>query len=168
MRYGSGQWSRPSYYPRVRSSLSDIELLLTGREALPGPVAQEQLPLFAEEDQVRDELGYVDLAKLEEERPRLALVRELSQRYRFHHWQLEYADLFGVTLPDSGRWPIPCGSNIRALAFLGGTDIIQSLLQNPGVFGGGGDQNAQIFGFFDITPGALACVAFGSRCIGGP
>ena len=51
---------------------------------------------------------------------------------------------------------------------LHGVTLLPSLLQNPGVFGGGGDYNAQIFGFFDITPGALACVAFGSRCLGGP
>ena len=110
MDYWCALWFWPveqaELLPTRAQYLSDIELLLTGREALPGPVAQEQLPLFAEKDQVRDELGYVDLAKLEEERPRLALVRELSQRYRFHHWQLEYADLFA----DRGGFDVVLGN----------------------------------------------------------
>ena len=39
-------------------------------------------------------MGFVDIDSLIQSRPRLQLVQELSARYRFHHWQLEYADQF--------------------------------------------------------------------------
>ena len=38
--------------------------------------------------------GFVNLNKLCRDYPRLALVQELAERYRFHHWELEFADLF--------------------------------------------------------------------------
>jgi hypothetical protein len=41
-----------------------------------------------------EERGYVNLNKLCRDYPRLALVQELAERYRFHHWELEFADLF--------------------------------------------------------------------------
>ncbi len=44
----------------------------------------------------RDAIGYVDLDTLKEQRPRLGLVAKLSKQFRFHHWQLEYADQFAV------------------------------------------------------------------------
>ena len=43
---------------------------------------------------VYQERGYVNLEKLCHDYPRLALVQELAERYRFHHWELEFADLF--------------------------------------------------------------------------
>ncbi len=88
--------------------LSDMELLLTGKEALPGPVDREQLPLFAEGAFVdlRDELGFVDLDRLTGELPRLVVVQKLVRRYRFHHWQLEYADLFA----DRGGFDVVLGN----------------------------------------------------------
>lgn len=41
-----------------------------------------------------DEFGYVNVDELCKGFPRLALVKELADRYRFHHWELEFADLF--------------------------------------------------------------------------
>ena len=43
---------------------------------------------------IYEERGYVNLNKLCRDYPRLALVQELAERYRFHHWELEFADLF--------------------------------------------------------------------------
>jgi hypothetical protein len=40
------------------------------------------------------ERGYVNLEKLCRDYPRLALVQNLAERYRFHHWELEFTDLF--------------------------------------------------------------------------
>jgi hypothetical protein len=41
-----------------------------------------------------NELGIVDVDKLCNEIDRLALVKELTEKYRFLHWELEFADLF--------------------------------------------------------------------------
>jgi hypothetical protein len=43
---------------------------------------------------LKDEHGFVNVDKLCDRNPRLGLVRELADRYKFHHWELEYADLF--------------------------------------------------------------------------
>src|SRR5207247_2500417 len=39
-------------------------------------------------------LGLVDVPSLVKRYPRLALVQELATRYRFLHWELEFADIF--------------------------------------------------------------------------
>jgi hypothetical protein len=44
---------------------------------------------------LKDEHGFVNVDRLCDRNPRLGLVRELADRYKFHHWELEYADLFG-------------------------------------------------------------------------
>ena len=62
----------------------------------------EQLALFPGEPKPKqlgitftpDEFGYVNVDALCATFPRLALVKELAERYRFHHWELEFADLF--------------------------------------------------------------------------
>jgi hypothetical protein len=41
-----------------------------------------------------DDLGYVNVDKLCEENSRLGLVQELAERYRYLHWELEFAELF--------------------------------------------------------------------------
>lgn len=41
-----------------------------------------------------NELGVVDVKKLTEENERFRLVEELAERYRFMHWELEFADVF--------------------------------------------------------------------------
>ena len=53
-----------------------------------------------------DQLGFVDVDHLCRELPRLALVQELSERYRFHHWELEFADLFA----DRGGFDLVLGN----------------------------------------------------------
>lgn len=41
-----------------------------------------------------DEFGYVNVDELCKGFPRLTLIKELADRYHFHHWELEFADLF--------------------------------------------------------------------------
>ncbi|MBK9373600.1 MAG: hypothetical protein IPN03_07660 [Holophagales bacterium] len=41
-----------------------------------------------------DEFGFVDVDKLAREMPRLAAVKELAERHRFLHWELEFAEVF--------------------------------------------------------------------------
>jgi len=41
-----------------------------------------------------DEVGFADVERLIALTPRLCLVDELARRYRFHHWELEFADVF--------------------------------------------------------------------------
>jgi hypothetical protein len=38
--------------------------------------------------------GMVDVEKLADDLPRFKIVEELTERYRFMHWELEYADIF--------------------------------------------------------------------------
>ena len=76
--------------------------LLPTRTAYLGDLAQllackgdvQSYDLFGNRDPARDALGFVDLNALIHARPRLQVVQDLAQRYRFHHWQLEYADQF--------------------------------------------------------------------------
>jgi len=53
-----------------------------------------------------DKFGFVDVDKLCRELPRLGLVCELSDRYRFLHWELEFADLFA----DRGGFDLVLGN----------------------------------------------------------
>ncbi|RMG95049.1 MAG: hypothetical protein D6708_03600, partial [Candidatus Dadabacteria bacterium] len=66
-----------------------------------GPDRPEQLPL-----DLRDELGAVDVDDLCRKYERLRLVAELAERYRFLHWELEFADLFA----DRGGFDLVLGN----------------------------------------------------------
>lgn len=83
--------TREQFLQEVGAILGETEMLAP---------AQEQLKLFPEtqgEEQGRLFLttwGFVDLEKLKRLCPRLALVEELADRYRFFHWELEFADVF--------------------------------------------------------------------------
>ncbi len=82
--------------------LTDLALLLD-RDVLPslggeGASGQRELfpstmPAEAAREMV-EEYGYADVEKLIEKWPRLRLADELARRYRFHHWELEFADVF--------------------------------------------------------------------------
>lgn len=79
--------------------LMDLSLILEG--SVYQPVAEGgQTLMFAEtapmQDQLKlvDEFGFVDVSKLCENIPRLGLASKLASKYRFHHWELEFADLF--------------------------------------------------------------------------
>lgn len=82
--------------------LMDLSFIIQGEVYEPQAQAGSQLMMFAEtapkEEQLKlvDEFGYVDVSKLCREVPRLKLVAELAQQFRFHHWELEFADLFAT------------------------------------------------------------------------
>jgi hypothetical protein len=78
--------------------LTDLALLLDS-DVLPDVgEGDEQRSLFAptaQRDEARalvDELGCADVEKLIARWPRLQIVDELATRFRFHHWELEFAD----------------------------------------------------------------------------
>ncbi|MDE2771970.1 MAG: hypothetical protein OXI44_12525 [Bacteroidota bacterium] len=73
--------------PHRTEYLGDLAAILAGKQTA---AAYDLLADRLE----RDSMGFVDIDSLVQSRPRLQLVRELSTRYRFHHWQLEYADQF--------------------------------------------------------------------------
>ncbi len=93
MDYWCALWYWPVDQSRLLPTraeyLSDLSQLLAGKEEV------ESYYLYAPPDDTkRDLLGFVDLNSLIERQPRLRLVQEVAKQYRFHHWELEYADQF--------------------------------------------------------------------------
>ncbi len=83
--------------------LNEITLVLTGSVFQPGLGPNQTADLFGEEyaehadeiaKRITNEIGMLDLDKLFEQFPRLKFVDELAARYRFHHWELAFADVF--------------------------------------------------------------------------
>lgn len=78
----------------------EATLLLEGEVYDAMPVVGEQTKLFPDTMPkqlaltLKDEFGFVDVDRLCQKRPRLRLVQKLAERYRFLHWELEFADLF--------------------------------------------------------------------------
>ncbi|MEL6769440.1 MAG: hypothetical protein AAFP18_00055 [Bacteroidota bacterium] len=97
--------------PTRDEALLELELVLDGGFA-PAPTPGEQKSLFPDTMpeqlalELRDRFGFVDVDALCEKRPRLGLVRDLAARYRFLHWELEYADLFA----DRGGFDLVLGN----------------------------------------------------------
>lgn len=91
--------------------LAELALILD-MSVLPTLQGEAQKDLFAPTmpaDQARalaDELGVVDVDRLIERLPRLKLVSELGERYRFHHWELVFSDLFA----DRGGFDLVVGN----------------------------------------------------------
>jgi hypothetical protein len=102
MDYWCALWFWPiekaELLPGRAEFLFDLTLILEGN--LYDGEKQGQMPLFPDTRpkqlslSLLDELGYVNVDKLCAEHQRLGLVRKLSETYRFHHWELEFADLF--------------------------------------------------------------------------
>ena len=82
--------------------LMDLSLIIEGDVYEPQAQAGSQLMMFAEtapkEEQLKlvDEFGFVDVSRSAAKCPRLKLVADLAQQFRFHHWELEFADLFAT------------------------------------------------------------------------
>ena len=88
--------------PDRTSWISEVTLILTGK--LPGArVPQDEL--FESQsnflaDQRLDlalkleELGALDWKQLRRIYPRIRIVETIAQQHRFHHWELEFADVF--------------------------------------------------------------------------
>ena len=101
--------------PTREQFLNDLSMILRAREHRPPPGSRPgrlfpdkakgtwQAPLFTPADDdapgaVR--FGILDLAALIEKSPWLKLVEQLAGRFRFHHWELEFADQFYGAAPD--------------------------------------------------------------------
>ena len=106
MDYWCSLWFWPiekvDLLPSRAEYLLDLTLLLEGNLYDAGPQTDGggQIRLFPNTrpkqmslDMV-DEFGFVDVDRLCREHKRFALVQQLFDRYRFLHWELEFADLF--------------------------------------------------------------------------
>lgn len=106
MDYWCALWFWPiekaNLLPTRDEFLMDLSLIIEGDVYEPQAQAGSQLMMFAEtapkEEQLKlvDEFGFVDVSRLSREVPRLKLVAELAQQFRFHHWELEFADIFAT------------------------------------------------------------------------
>ncbi len=100
MDYWCALWFWPiekaELLPAREEFLLDLELILQGNDLRRTPSApqapqtnraeKEKKPIYAP--------GSVDVEALCRELPRLGVVQELAQRYRFLHWELQFADVF--------------------------------------------------------------------------
>ena len=88
-----------------------LELIAFGNVWKPN-VVREQALLFAETieaedvERLKDHTGFVDVDALSEQFPALKTVREIAERYRFFHWDLEFADI----LADRGGFDLILGN----------------------------------------------------------
>ena len=105
MDYWCALWfwpvDRDELLPSRDEFLLEISAILEGTSRSVRPLfGAEQREMFAggkpKQGQLKiaDDLGEVDLDEVCERLPRLALVREIAERRRFLHWELEFADLF--------------------------------------------------------------------------
>lgn len=105
MDYWCALWFWPiekaDLLPTREQLLFDLALLLEGTSqgvALVG--GADQTTLFPDDTprqealKLVDEFGFVDVDKLTREVPRLATLKELADRHRFLHWELEFAEVF--------------------------------------------------------------------------
>lgn len=85
--------------PTREEYISDLEKILIGnKENIKHPDSTGQFNLFDvndyDEGELFTDLGTVNIDDLEEHFPRLHIANELSNIHHFHHWELEYADIF--------------------------------------------------------------------------
>ena len=104
MDYWCSLWFWPiekaEMLPSRDEYLLDLSLILEG-DILIVNGQTEQLDLFNTESNKQvmmntfaGDLGQVNLDMLCERIPRLQIVKELSNKQKFHHWELEFADVF--------------------------------------------------------------------------
>jgi hypothetical protein len=104
MDYWCALWFWPiekaNLLPSRHEMLLELSLILEGNVFDTTPQTREQLSIFPETKpkqlylELVDELGYVNIDKLCRENERLGLVKKLGKKYRFLHWELEFADIF--------------------------------------------------------------------------
>jgi hypothetical protein len=104
MDYWCALWFWPiekaDLLPSRAEFLLDLSLLLEGNLYDAGPAIGEQFSMFPDTMPqqlalaLRDEFGFVDVDRLCRENPRFKLVQEHAEKYRFLHWELEFADVF--------------------------------------------------------------------------
>ena len=91
MDYWCALWYWPidkaDLLPHRTEYFSDLSAILSGKaDTMDHDMFTDHLE--------RDTLGYIDMKSLIQSRERLQVVRKLGEKYHFHHWQLEYADIF--------------------------------------------------------------------------
>ncbi|MBF0213305.1 MAG: hypothetical protein HQM00_07035 [Magnetococcales bacterium] len=116
MDYWCALWFWPieqaDLLPSREEFVLEMMLLLEGDVYANEVGAGEMGSLFPdslEEEEARklvNEYGFVDVDRLARERPRLGLVQTLADRYRFLHWELEFADTFA----DRGGFDLVVGN----------------------------------------------------------
>lgn len=110
MDYWCALWFWPiekaELLPTRSEFLADMGFILEGTIDTFAAVSKEikmgQLSMFPSEAEqlVMDMteqysgMGVVDIPKLCQQQPRLALVRQIAEQNHFMHWELEFADLF--------------------------------------------------------------------------
>lgn len=131
MDYWCALWFWPiekaDLLPTREQLLFDLALLLEGTSqgvALVG--GADQTTLFPDDTprqealKLVDEFGFVDVDKLTREVPRLATVKELAEKHRFLHWELEFAEVFA----DRGGFDLIVGNPPWIKVEWNGTDVL--------------------------------------------
>ncbi|MDL2122087.1 MAG: hypothetical protein LWX51_03170 [Deltaproteobacteria bacterium] len=116
MDYWCALWFWPiekvSLLPSRHEMLLELSLILEGNVFDITPQAEEQLSIFPETKPKQlylnmvDEFGCVNIDKLCGDNECLGLVKILGAKYRFLHWELEFADIF----EDSGGFDLVLGN----------------------------------------------------------
>ncbi len=106
MDYWSALWFWPiekaDLLPTREEYMFDLSLILEGGLLETGGFQVDQTSMFPdtmprqEAMKLLDEFGYVNVDKLCDEIPRLGLASQLTEKYRFLHWELEFADVFSA------------------------------------------------------------------------
>ena len=104
MDYWCALWFWPiekaDLLPNRSEFLFDLTLILEGNLYNGAATDGEQGLLFPETkpkevfEYIVHEHGFVNVERMCKENPRLGLVKELTEKYRFFHWELEYAHIF--------------------------------------------------------------------------
>lgn len=104
MNYWCALWFWPiekaKLLPTRHEMLLELSLILEGNVYASGFQVEEEMSLFPETQPKQqnlnfmDEFGFVDVDRLCRENERLGLVKSLGIKYRFLHWELEFADIF--------------------------------------------------------------------------
>ena len=116
MDYWCALWFWPidkaDLLPSRDQYLMDLQMILEGEVYGMSFKAGEQKEMFAsdfmveEQKELFEEIGYVDVDELCDKFDRLRVVQDLAERYRFMHWELEFADLFA----DEGGFDLILGN----------------------------------------------------------
>jgi Eco57I restriction-modification methylase len=116
MNYWCALWFWPiekaNLLPSRHEMLLELSLILEGNVFDTAPQTREQLSFFPQTKPKQlylnmvDELGYVNVDKLCRDNERLGLVKTLGKKYRFLHWELEFADIF----EDRGGFDLAVGN----------------------------------------------------------
>ena len=101
MRCGTGRLLPLPPPPTRAEYIHDLMTVVSFRSKDDRELQSEDLIVFGEGKELEQKLrslkqqqGFVSLKDLLTNIPRLKLVHELATKYRFFHWELEFADIF--------------------------------------------------------------------------